>query len=153
MSCGSKSNRRSCCARSCVRYYNDTPQPFAAGVPLQLTLVGARVVDSGVCIETEPQSYTTVKTGLYHLALDVEATATTPGIGELAIYMDGVILPCTAKTSSLPVGVTTIHTETDLELTGCCPDVYHNFTAVLTTTAAVGNITHVCSGITKVAQV
>lgn len=118
-----------------------------------LTIAGARVVESGLCIETQPQSYTTVKTGLYHLSADIQAVVTTPGIGTLEVYMDGVLLPCTAISSSLPAGITTMHTETDLELTGCCCDVYHNFTFVLTTTAAVGNVAHVCTGITKVANV
>lgn len=148
MSCSAK--RKSCHDKSCARYYNNTPQAFAAGVPLQLA-IGNRVVDSGIAIEPVALGYNTVKAGLYHLAADVVATATTPGTGTFAIYMDGVILPCTVRNISLYAGVNEIHSETDLSLRGCCCDVEHSFTYVLTTAAAVGTVDMFCTGVLKLA--
>lgn len=148
MSCGGN-RKKDCCQKSCVRYYNNNAQPFAAGQTLQLQIAGARVVDRGVAIDTQPQSYTTFKTGLYHITADVVLDVTTLGSGTLQVYMDGVPLPCTLRDLRLPVGYNEIHTETDLELTACCCDVEHNFTFVLISTEAVGNVVQCCTGIRK----
>lgn len=150
MSCGNKS-LKSCKAKSCQRFYNTTPQPFAAGQTVQLQIAGSRVVDTGISIETQPLSYTTLKTGLYHFTADVVADVTTLGTGTLQMYMDGVPLPCTLRNLRLPVGYNEIHTETDLCLTGCCCDVEHTFTFILTSVDAVGNVVQFCSGVLKLA--
>ena len=65
--------------KSCVRYFNNAPQLLAADGENVLTLAGAKVVNSGSSIQVEPQSYDTVKIGLYHLAADavIAATAAT----------------------------------------------------------------------------
>ena len=149
MSCGR--TNRNCNRKSCQRYYNTTPQPFIAGQTLQLTIAGSKVVDSGISIETEPMSYTTVKTGLYHFAGDVVIESTAAGNITMQIYMDGVPLPCTFRESNLAAtGFREMHTETDLELGGCCCDVNHTFTFVLTSAdTAAGSVVHFCSGITK----
>ena len=55
--------------KSCVRYFNNAPQLLAADSENVLTLAGAKVVNSGSSIQVEPQSYDTVKIGLYHLCL------------------------------------------------------------------------------------
>ena len=56
--------------KSCVRYFNNSPQTLAANAATVLTLAGAKVVNSGESIQVEPQSYDTVKIGLYHLVAD-----------------------------------------------------------------------------------
>ena len=56
--------------KSCVRYFKNSPQTLAANAATVLTLAGAKVVNSGESIQVEPQSYDTVKIGLYHLAAD-----------------------------------------------------------------------------------
>lgn len=151
MTCGSKS--KSCCRKSCARYYNESAQPFAAGQTLQLQLAGARVVDSGIAIDVQPMSYTTLKTGLYHLSADVILDVDTAGSGTIQFYMDNVPLPCTRRTIRLPAGDNEVHTESDLELTGCCCDVEHTFTLVLTSVDAVGSVIHLCSGLVKCGEV
>lgn len=150
MACGSKCGKN-CKTKSCQRYYNTTPQPFAAGQTLQLQIAGAKVVDTGISIETQPLSYTTLKTGLYHLVADVVADVTTLGAATLQVYMDGVPLPCTLRNLRFPVGYNEIHTETDLCLTGCCCDVEHNFTFILNSVDAVGEVVQFCSGVLKLA--
>lgn len=150
MSCSNSTNK-SCNQKSCQRYYNNNAQAFIAGQTINLIIAGNKVVDSGISIETEPQNYTTVKTGLYHISGDVVIDATTEGEATLQVYMDGVALPCTVKNVTLPVGNTAIHTETDLSLTGCCCNVSHSFTFVLTSVTAVGSVIEFCSGVLKLA--
>lgn len=150
MACGSKS-LKTCKAKSCQRYYNTTAQPFAAAQTLQLQIAGAKVVDTGISIGTEPMNYTTLKTGLYHFAGDIVINATTGGAVRFSIYMDGVELPCTVRHTTLAAGFSEIHTETDLCLTGCCCDVEHSFTFMLRSDAAVGSVVEFCSGILKLA--
>lgn len=136
--------------KSCERYYNNTIQNLPEDSTTQLTIAGAKVVDTGISIETQPQSYTTLKKGLYHIAGDVIITATAAGLATFYIAMDGVALPCTIKTVTLAVGNNAVHTETDLYLDGCCNDISHNFTfEVLTDETATGTITHLCTGIIK----
>ena len=118
-----------------------------------LTLAGAKVVNSGSSIQVEPQSYDTVKIGLYHLAADAVIAATAAGVLTLQWYMDGVALPCTLKRVTLPAsGNAEIHTETDLELSGCCCCVNHTFTLVATTdSTAAGSVIELCTGLLKLA--
>ena len=85
--------------KSCVRYFNNAPQLLAADSENVLTLAGAKVVNSGSSIQVEPQSYDTVKIGLYHLAADAVIAATAAGVLTLQWYMDGVALPCTLSAS------------------------------------------------------
>lgn len=138
--------------KSCVRYYNNVNQPLLANTTTQVQIVGTKVVDTGVSIDTEPSSYTIVTKGLYHLSEDVVIAATAVGVATVSIYMDGVMLPCTYNPRTLYVGNNTFHVETDLDIEGCCCDVSKNITFVITTDAtAVGTILHVCTGITKLA--
>ena len=139
--------------KSCVRYFNNAPQLLAADSANVLTLSGAKVVNSGSSIQVEPQSYDTVKIGLYHLAADAVIAATAAGVLTLQWYMDGVALPCTLKRVTLPAsGNAEIHTETDLELSGCCCCVNHTFTLVATTdSTAAGSVIELCTGLLKLA--
>lgn len=150
MSC-SNNRHKSCHDKSCQRYYNNAIQPFIADTAIQLEIAGAKVVDSGIAIDTEPLNYTINKTGLYHIAADLVITAVTAGIGTLRVYLDGVPLPCTIRTVSLPVGNTEIHTETDLRFDNCCCDVSHSITFMLEPGDAVGSVTEFCSGVLKLA--
>lgn len=151
MSCSGR-NHKNCNYKSCQRYYNNNPQAVAVSSNVQLIIEGTKVVDTGVSIETYPQNYTTLKTGLYHISGDVVVTATAAGLATLQVYMDGIPLPCTLKPITLAVGANPVHTETDLQIDGCCADVSHVFTYVLTTDAtATGNVTQFCSGIVKLA--
>lgn len=139
--------------KSCVRYFNNSPQTLAANAATVLTLAGAKVVNSGASIQVEPQSYDTVKIGLYHLSADAVITASAAGVLTLQWYMDGVALPCTIKRITLPAsGNAGIHTETDLELSGCCCCVNHTFTLVATTdSTAAGSVVELCTGLLKLA--
>lgn len=151
MACGN-SKHKNCYSKSCQRFYNSVTQALTAGQALQLQVAGAKVVDSGISIETEPLNYVTVKTGLYHFSGDVIINVATGGDVVLQMYMDGVPLPCTYRRVTVPSGYREIHTETDLELDGCCCDVSHNFTFMLTSLdTAVGTVTQFCSGILKLA--
>lgn len=151
MSCSSTSNK-TCHDKSCQRYYNNNPQTLTAGGTLQLTIAGNRVVDSGIAIETEPQNFTTVKTGLYHIAGDIVINATAVGIATYAVYMDGVMMPCTLKTVTLNAGDTAIHTETDIRIEACCCNVNHSFAFVLASDGNLaGAVIESCHGMLKLA--
>ncbi len=152
MACGNTRNNKTCRNKSCQRYYNSNPQALAVSSDVQLVLVGNKVVDTGISIEAEPQSYITLKTGLYHFVGDVVINATATGAVRFSIYMDGVELPCTIRHETLAVGMNEIHTETDLELSGCCCDVTHSFTfRVRTDATATGNVVELCTGVLKLA--
>lgn len=151
MGCSSSSKKRPN-YKSCVRYYNNTSQPLPANATTQVVINGARVVDTGVSIDTQPSSYTITTKGLYHLSGDVVIAATAVGIATVAIYMDGVMLPCTYNPRTLYVGNNTFHVETDLDIESCCCSTSKTITFVITTDAtATGTILHVCTGITKIA--
>lgn len=152
MGCSNKCGK-TCHDKSCQRFYNNNAQTLAAGATLQLQIAGTKVVDSGISIETEPNNFTTVKTGLYHIAGDVSITPTAGGTVTFQVYMDGVALPCTLRTITLPAtGSREIHTETDLCLSGCCCDVSHTFTFQLTSVdTAAGSVIQSCFGILKLA--
>lgn len=137
------------CVKSCVRYYNDAVQPVTADATVQLAVAGSRVVSTGTAVDVEPNSYTTLRTGLYHLSSDVVFECTTAGDLEFNVLMDGVVLPCMTRSLTPTVGYNEIHTETDLYLSGCCPCVSHTFTYQLVSTGAVGSVLKVCTGIIK----
>lgn len=148
---GCSSNRHKTCRdKSCQRYYNNNPQAFIAGQTVNIQM-GNRVVDTGVAIETQGQSMTTLKTGLYRISADAVITATAASTGVFQVYMDGVPLPCTLRDLTLVAGSNPVHTETDLVLDGCCCDVTHTFTFVFVSGTAVGNIAEFCAGILKLA--
>lgn len=151
MGCSNRGHK-TCHDKSCQRFYNNNPQTLAVDSTTQLVIAGNRVVDSGISIETQPQSYNTVKTGLYHFSGDVVINLTTAGVVVFRMLMDGVVLPCTIRTFTAGTGYREIHTETDLELDGCCCNVNHQFTfEVVTDTTAVGSVASFCSGVTKLA--
>lgn len=151
MACGNGCHK-TCHDKSCQRFYNNNIQALPVDTTLQLIIAGSKVVDSGISIETEPQNYTTIKTGLYHFVGDVTIEATAAGVVVFQMYMDGVPLPCTKKTKTLAVGYNNIHTETDLCLDGCCCDVSHSFTyQIVSDATATGDIVEFCSGVLKLA--
>lgn len=148
---GCSSLRKSCKDKSCQRYYNISAQPFAADETIQLAIAGARVVDSGVAIETEPMSYNITKTGLYHISADVIVDVTTLGSAVFNAYLDGVPLPCMTRAIRLPVGYNEIHAETDLSFSHCCPCINKTITFTITSEDAVGTVTQFCTGVLKLA--
>lgn len=151
MSCGNRKNK-SCYAKSCQRYYNNNSQAIPAGATLQLTIAGNRVVDSGISIETQPQNFNTIKTGLYRITGDIVIEPTAAGDVSLSVYMDGVQLPCTLKTITLATEKVAVHTETDLELDGCCCDVGHSFAFVLSSASTgAGAVIESCYSMLKLA--
>ena len=147
MSCGCRNANQ----KSCQRYYNNIAQPLAATTTVQLIVAGARVVDTGVSIETQPQSYTIVKPGLYHIAADVDVNLTTAGDIVLQGYMNGVPLPCTTRNVTGTDGHNLVHSETDLAIGGCC-DISKAITwTIQSVGVAVGTIDGNCTGIVKYA--
>lgn len=149
MSCGTSIKNKN--MKSCARFFNNNAQNLAVAGTTQLAL-GTRVVDTGVSIETDIQSMTTLTKGLYHIAADIAIDTVTAGNAVFSVYMDGVQLPCTYKPLTLvadsQIGV---HTETDLYLDACCCNVSHTFTFVLTSTTAAATVNNFCAGITKLA--
>lgn len=146
---GCSSTNKSCYSKSCQRYYNNQSQAFAIGDTLQLQIAGAKVVDSGIAIETDPMNYTILKTGLYNISADVTVMAATAGSATLTAYLDGVPLPCTRRTVTLVSGVTEIHTETDLDFKHCCPNINKSITFVLEDPTVAGSVIQICSRILK----
>lgn len=150
MSCGNN-NGKNCYQKSCVRYYNNVSQVLAATTTVPLIISGARVVDTGISIDVEPQSYTIVKPGLYHVSMDVDVNLTTDGDIVLQGYMNGVPLPCTTRNVTGTDGHNLVHSETDLAIGGCC-DVSKAITwTIQSVGVAVGTIDFNCSGIVKYA--
>ena len=136
--------------KSCVRYFNNAPQLLAADSENVLTLAGAKVVNSGSSIQVEPQSYDTVKIGLYHLAADAVIAATAAGVLTLQWYMDGVALPCTLKRVTLPASGNA-EIQPAQQICDCCC-VNHTFTLVATTdSTAAGSVIELCTGLLKLA--
>ena len=90
---------------------------------------------------------------IHQTAISIVIAATAAGVLTLQWYMDGVALPCTLKRVTLPAsGNAEIHTETDLELSGCCCCVNHTFTLVATTdSTAAGSVIELCTGLLKLA--
>lgn len=151
MACGNN-RHKTCHDKSCQRFYNNNIQTLPVSTDLQLIIEGSRVVDSGISIETQNQTYTILKTGLYHITADVTLESLAPGDVVFQAYMDGVPLPCTKRSRTVAVGYNPIHTETDLELDGCCCDVTHTITFRLQSDAAVnGSVIEFCSGVLKLA--
>lgn len=151
MSCGNN-RHKTCRDKSCQRYYNNNRQPLAVSTELQLVIEGTRVVDTGISIDTQNQSYTTLQRGLYHITGDVTVESLAAGDVIFEVYMDGVPLPCTKRSRTVAIGFNPIHTETDIYLDGCCCDVTHTFTYRLTSDAAVnGSVIEFCSGVLKLA--
>lgn len=148
---GCSSTRKSCNDKSCQRFYNTQPQAITAGTALQLQIAGAKVVDSGIAIETEPASYTITKTGMYHIAADVTIATTAVGTVTLTAYLDGVPLPCTRRNVTLVNGTTEIHTETDIDFKHCCSNINKSITFVLTDASIAGTVTQLCTGVLKLA--
>lgn len=148
MSCGN--TNRNCYQKSCQRFYNNNAQALTAGGTLTLTIAGAKVVDSGVSISTEPASYEILKSGLYHVSADVAIDTITAGAVTFSAYLDGVQMPCTIKPITLVAdGNAVVHTETDIAFSSCCGCVNHAITFVLASTTGAGTVTNFCSGIIK----
>lgn len=139
--------------KSCERYYNTATQSLDAGSTINLIIAGNRVVDSGISIQAEAQSYNVLKPGLYRIEGDLLFDSTATGDVILQIYKDGVALPCTMRRVTVPAtGYTAIHTETDLQIESCCCNVNHQFTYVLTSAnTGAGDVTFLCTGIMKIA--
>lgn len=149
MSCGTSIKNKN--MKSCERYYNNNAQTLAVEGTTQLAL-GTKVVDTGVSIETDIQSMTTLTKGLYHIAADIAIDTVTAGNAVFSVFMDGVQLPCTFKPLTLVAdSQLAVHTETDLYLDACCCNVSHTFTFVLASTTAAATVNNFCAGITKLA--
>lgn len=147
MGCGNRN--KNACQKSCVRYYNNVAQTLAATTTVPLVLSGSRVVDTGISIEVENQSYTIVKPGLYHIAADVDVNLTTAGDIVLQGYMNGVPLPCTTRNVTGTDGHNLVHSETDLAIGGCC-DISKAITwTIQSVGVAVGTIDGNCTGVLK----
>lgn len=149
MACSS--SNKSCYAKSCLRYYNNSAQAFTE-IPTTLAIAGSRVVDSGISIEADASSYTVVKKGLYHISADVEFLSTA---GEVTFqaYLDGVALPCTLTKITGVADIEKVgHLETDLQFDSCCCNVNHTITFVISgATGVTGTVNHLCTGVTKIA--
>lgn len=149
MSCSN--TNKNCHAKSCVRYYNNNAQAFTDNATT-LSIAGSRVVDSGIAIEADANSYTVTKRGLYHIAVDIEFISTA-GLVTVQAFLDGVPLPCTLTKITGVANIENVgHLETDLQFDSCCCNVNHTITFVITgDTGVTGTVNHLCTGITKLA--
>lgn len=137
---------KSCSFRSAQTAYNDTEQAFAAtGTPI--VILGTRVTDTGVSIDTEPTVFNVKGSGLYRISYDVDLAAAGAGTVTLQLYDGQTPLPCAIASRTTATGLDyAMHVETTLYLPSCCA-VHHAIGARIGGVA--GEITHVCASIVK----
>lgn len=97
--------------KSAVMTYNTSSQtPTSAPTPL--TLIGNIVTNTGVAINPKNSEISIGCAGTYLITSDIIFTATTAGQVTLQLYSDGVALPESIMTVTVPVGATVINTST-----------------------------------------
>ena len=131
--------------KSIVRAYNNATQTITA-----LALQGAQVVNSGCSVGMETAAYRIRTGGIYHISADVTLTATAAGTATVQIALNTVALLCAVSTVTTAAnGTYTVHVETDISVP-CCPAAGGR-TVTITAGGVAGTVTHVCSGITRLA--
>lgn len=135
-------------AKSCVRVYNTNPQTVTA-TATTLVLQGVAVVDNGCSLELNPSSISMLKSGLYHLAADINFTPTAAGTFVVQLYKDGVPLPCAiAQDTAEADNAFAAHVETDICVNAC----YVNKPEItLVVSGVAGTVTQTCVGALKLA--
>lgn len=135
--------------KSIVRAYNNSTQTITAD-QTTLALQGAQVVNSGCSVGVETAAYRIRTGGIYHISADVTLTATAAGTATVQIALNTVALPCAVSTVTTAAnGTYTVHVETDISVP-CCPAVGGR-TVTITAGGVAGTVTHVCSGVTRLA--
>lgn len=146
MSCNCRAN--SPYAKSCIRTYNNTVQPFTEALTT-LNLEGTPVVDSGCSLSLNGSSVSINKSGLYHLTADVTYTATGAGVAVVQLYQNGVAMPCAISQQTVAAAdVNTAHVETDICAGVCCANRPVITVAI---SGVAGDVNHVCFGALKLA--
>lgn len=144
MICGN--TLKSCKMTSAQTAYNNAEQAFvAAGTPI--TILGTRVTDTGVAIDTDPTVFDIDRSGLYRISYDIDLTAAGAGVVSLQLYDGETPLPCSVAARTVATDLEyAIHVETTLYLSTCCA-VHHAIGARVSGVA--GTITHVCASAVK----
>ena len=135
--------------KSIVRAYNNATQTITDD-QTALALQGAQVVNSGCSVGMETSAYQIRTGGVYHISADVTLTATAAGTATVRIALNAVSLPCAVSTVTTAAnGTYPVHVETDINVP-CCPAVGGR-TITITAGGVAGTVTHVCSGVTRLA--
>lgn len=143
---GCSNSIKNCHYKSCQTAYSDTAQVIAA-TGTTVNVLGSLATDTGVSISTDTDGFNILTTGLYRISYDVDFAADAAGTVELALYKNGVRLPCVRAERVTADGITyPIHGETIIRIPVCCANSA-KITAQLTGVA--GSVTHVCANIIK----
>lgn len=135
--------------KSIVRAYNNATQTITAD-QTALALQGAQVVNSGCSVGMETAAYRIRTGGIYNISADVTLTAAAVGTASVQIALNAASLPCAVSTvTTAENGTYTIHVETDINVP-CCPAAGGR-TVTITAGGVAGTVTHVCSGVTRLA--
>lgn len=137
------------CQKSTQCAYNNAIQAIVSdGTTLEL--LGTRVSDTGIAIETTENAFRILRSGIYRFSIDVNFTAgATAGTVRLQLFNGIAPLPCSnAVTSVAADGSETLHVETVLPLNSCCGNIPSISAQV---SGLAGSVTHLCANAIKLA--
>ena len=129
--------------------YNNAVQAVVSdGTTLEL--LGTKVCDSGIAIETDQTAFSIHRSGVYRFSIDVNFTAgATAGAVRLQLFNGIAPLPCSNSVTSVAAdGNETMHVETVLALTSCCGNIPSISAQV---SGLAGTVTHLCANAEKLA--
>lgn len=153
MCCNSNGNGKCDCQKPIARFYNQTPQAFAANTITQLAVNANQVVLECKAIVPSLNGYRIDKTGLYHIACDVVLLGTTAGNVDVMGYLDGNAMPCTDRRVTLVADAyTSVHFETDVlfsQVCRCQNNTSHQITFAVASTGGAGSVVNVCTVVNK----
>lgn len=105
--------------KSAVETYNTATQALTT-TPSPLGLTGTVLTDTGVSLSPEQAAIKINNSGLYKATANVQALATAAGSVVIALYMDGVLLPETQRTTTAAADSTISITSDMLRSVQCC---------------------------------
>ena len=144
MNCSSKNGRY----KSTVDIYNNASQALTS-TPSPLTLVGTVATNTGIALDPKTSTIDVTYPGTFLVSVDAIFTATTAGQITLQLYSDGVALPETARTITVPVGTSEISTSTIRRFVPNCQNPISIQVYANTDGTAVGNVTLIDSKAVK----
>lgn len=115
-----------------------------------LELLGTKVSDTGISIETTENTFRILRSGVYRFSIDVNFTAgATAGTVRLQLFNGIAPLPCSNSVTSVAADSSeTMHIETVIPLNSCCGNI-PNISAQVSGLA--GTVTHLCANAIKLA--
>lgn len=128
---------------------NNSPAIYIKAAGTQVTILGAKVTDTGCAIDANTGGYTVQASGVYRFSFDVTSTPSTAGDQILQLYKDGVALPAAIVTDeTVADGVLTQHVESVMVIRTCAA-VTPTITARISGVA--GTINHTRASAVKLA--